>query len=126
MNEIPPEGFDDEEYNKLFEEDEYDEFDRLLQEKTEQFMESLTSEQRENIPEIQALMTIFFIKEDNFERVLEMLRQSVKELGKNPSYLADWRSRVQAKLRETPKEELGLDDSQVQQLERVLLGQEFS
>ncbi|MGB5961473.1 MAG: hypothetical protein WBG73_12485 [Coleofasciculaceae cyanobacterium] len=122
MNEIPPEGFDDEEYNQLFEDDEDDEFDRLLEEKTEQFIKSLTSEQRENIPELQALTTIFFIKECKFEQALEMVRQTVKELGKDPNYLDNWRSRVQTKLRETSNEELGLDDSQLQQIERALLG----
>jgi hypothetical protein len=54
-----------------------------------------------------------------------MLRQSIKNLAVDPSYLDNWRNRVQAKLIETPKEELGLDDSQLQQLERVLLGLEF-
>jgi truncated hemoglobin YjbI len=122
MNEIPPEGMSIEEFDELFEEDEYDKFDRLLETKIAQFMESLTSEQRENIPEIQALMMIFFIKEDNFERVLEMLRQSIKELGVDPNYLANWRSRVEAKLRETSNEELEIDNSQRQQIERVLLG----
>lgn len=122
MNEIPPEGMSIEEFDELFEEDEYDKFDRLLETKIAQLMESLTSEQRENIPEIQALMMIFFIKEDNFERVLEMLRQSIKELGVDPNYLANWRSRVEAKLRETSNEELEIDNSQRQQIERVLLG----
>lgn len=122
MNEIPPEGMSNEEYNQLFEEDE--EFFKFL-EKSNQFMESLTSEPRENIPEIQALYTLFCIKEDDFERVLEMLRQT-NDNATDYHSLADWRSRVQAKLRETPNHELGLDDSQLQQIERVLLGQEFS
>ncbi|MEO8890935.1 MAG: hypothetical protein ABI417_05275 [Coleofasciculaceae cyanobacterium] len=121
MNEIPPEGMSNEEYNQLFEEDEYDEFDRLLQEKIEQFLESLTSEQRENIPEIQALMMIFFIKELDIEKVLEILRQT-NDNAEDLNFLADWRSRVQAKLRETSNEELGIDNSQRQQIERVLLG----
>ena len=113
MNEIPPEGFDDEED---------DEWYRLLDGKIDNFLKNLTSSQRENIPELQALFTMFLLKEDKFDSVLEMLRQSIKELSVDPNYLANWRSLVQAKLRETSNEELGIDDSQRQQFERVLLG----
>ncbi len=94
-------------------------------EKLNQFMESLTATQRENIPELMAFFTLFCLKEDDFEKALEMVRQSVKNLAGDPSYIANWRSRVQAKLRETSNEELGLDDSQRQQFKRVLLGLEF-
>lgn len=104
--------------------DEDDQFVKSL-EKSNQFMESLTASQRENIPELMALFTLFCIKELDFERVLKMLRQSVNNFAVAPSYLATWRSCVQAKLKETSKDELGLDDPQLQQLERVLLGLEF-
>lgn len=124
MNEISPEGMSIEEYNQLFEEDEDEEFFKFHI-KIEQFLESLTSEQREDIPEIQAFYTLFCIKEDDLEKVLEMIRQT-NDNATDPSYLDNWRSRVQAKLREASNKELGLDDFQRQQIERVLLGQEFS
>ena len=111
MNEIPPEGMNDEDDEEFYK----------FTEKLSQFMESLTSSQRENIPKLQALFTLFCIKEDDFERVLEMLRQTVKNFAVDPNYLDDWRSPVQAKLRDS-KEELGIDDSQRQQIERILLG----
>jgi hypothetical protein len=114
MNEIPPEGMNDEED---------DEFIQSL-ERLNQLMENLTPSQRENIPEIQTLFTLFCIKEDKFEQVLKMLRQSIENLAIDPDCLAKWRSSVQAKLRETSNEELELDDSQRQQIERIVLGLE--
>ena len=68
-----------------------EEFDKSI-EKLNQFMESLTATQRENIPELMALFTLFCIKEDDFEKALEMVRQSVKNLAVDPYYLTNWRS----------------------------------
>lgn len=121
MNEIPPEGMSNEVFDELFKDDEFEE-DYQFDIKIKQFLESLTSYQKENIPELQALTTIFFIKECKFEQVLETVRQTVNNFAVDPNYLADWRNRVQAKLRETSNEELGLDNSQLQQIEQVLLG----
>lgn len=51
-----------------------DEAEKILQKKLDQFMENLTSSQRENIPELMASITLFFIKEYKFKKVLEMVR----------------------------------------------------
>ena len=65
-----------------------EEFDKSI-EKLNQFMESLTATQRENIPELMALFTLFCIKEDDFEKALEMVRQSVKNLAVDSYYLTN-------------------------------------
>jgi len=53
--------------------EEDDEFDQFTQ-KLNQFMESLTTSQRENIPELMASITLLYFKEGNFEKALEMVR----------------------------------------------------
>lgn len=98
-----------------------EEFD-TFGEKLNDFLRNRERAQTEQIQEVMASVTLFVFKESNFEEALNMLKQSVKSLAVEPSLLASWRNEVQARLRETSNDELGLDDSQRQQLERVLLG----
>lgn len=85
------------------------------------FLESIESFPTDQMPEVMAIITIAYLK-GNFEQAVDMVKQSVQNLETDARLLADWRCAVQAKLREIPDHELGLDESQKQQFERVLLG----
>ncbi|MFB8790110.1 MAG: hypothetical protein U7123_14945 [Potamolinea sp.] len=91
-------------------------------EKLNDFLQNRERSETEQIHEVMAAVTIFTVKEGNFEEALNMIKQSVKSLAVEPSLLDTWRNEVQERLREASNDELGLDDSQRQQLERVLLG----
>jgi len=110
MSEIPSQNFSG---NEDFDEDFDEEFSRFLQ--------SLGSFPPEQMPEVMAIITIAYLKGD-FEQALDMVRESVQNLATEPRLLDDWRCAVQARLREIPDNELGLDESQKQQFERVLFG----
>lgn len=94
-----------------------DEFD----EEFSRFLQSIGSFPIDQMPEVMATITIVSLK-GNFEQTLEMVRESIQNLATQPRLLAEWRSAVQARLREIPDSELLLDESQKQQFERVLLG----
>lgn len=109
----PPNGEDqsfDDDFENLLESD--DEFGRYL--------ENIGSFPMEQLPEVMATITLTYVK-GNFEGALVMVKASIKNLAENPELLANWRNAVQARLRETSNEELGIDESQRQQFEQVLL-----
>lgn len=112
MSELPSQGMNNEENEG---------FDKFG-DKLDRFVQGRESSQTEQLPEVMASVTLFSFKEGNFEEALNMVKQSVKNLAVDPNLLASWRSGVQERLREASNDELGLDDSQRQQLERVLLG----
>lgn len=78
------------------------------------YLQSIGSFPIEQMPEVMATITIVSLK-GNFEQTVDMVRESVQNLATEPRLLADWRSAVQARLREIPDNELGLYESQKHQ-----------
>lgn len=95
--------------------------DQSFDEEFGRFLEGIGSFPIEQLPEVMATITLTYVK-GNFEGALFMVKASVKSLAEDPELLANWRNTVQARLRETSNEELGIDESQRQKLEQVLLG----
>lgn len=101
--------------------EDFEEFDKFG-EKLNDFLQNREISQTEQIQEVMASVTLFTVKEGSFEEALNMIKQSVKNLSLEPSLLDTWRNEVQERLREASNDELGIDDSQRQQLQRALLG----